>query len=202
MIDLGPPPLRHPEWFLRNIVDRELMEKLLDRVTRFYDDLFMEVVYRAHHNSFKVSFADVFYNDFVDYIVKACGFKKWFWRYLPEQSTLRYMYQRRKRFFRYLKKPREKRKHVMFGDIRWSLDFWLSQLSFWYTTTKSFYNVWYRVAMEGKDIPKTVDWDEAITLYVISDFTYTARNSDYKAVRKAWVEKYKRYYQLEYKHLP
>ena len=52
---------------------------------------------------------------------------------MPKKSTLRYMYERRKKFLKYLKKPREKRKHHMFGDIRWSLDFWLSQLSFWYT---------------------------------------------------------------------
>lgn len=42
----------------------------------FYDDLFMAVVYRAYHNSFKVSFADVFYNDFIDYIVGAYGFEE------------------------------------------------------------------------------------------------------------------------------
>jgi len=111
---LGPPSLKYPEWFLRNIVNQKVMEELLDGITRFYDDLFMEVVYRAHHNSFKVSYADVFYNDFVNYIVKA------------------YRLKRRKHFFKYLEKPREKRKHHMFGDIRWSLDFWLSQLSFWY----------------------------------------------------------------------
>ena len=52
------------------------MDRLLDRITRFYDNLFMEVAYHAHHNSFKVSYADVFYNDFVDYIVVACGLKK------------------------------------------------------------------------------------------------------------------------------
>jgi len=132
---MEPPALKHPEWFLRNIVNRRIMKGLLDRITRFYDDLFMEIVYRAHHGSFKVSYADVFYNDFADYIIRACGLKKrLFWRYLPEESALRYMHERRKRFFRYLEKPREKRKHRMIGDIRWSLDFWLSQLSFWYGT--------------------------------------------------------------------
>ena len=75
-IDVGPPALKHPGWFLRNVVDRRVMDRLLDRITRFYDDLFVEVVYRAHHNSFEASFTDVFYNDFVDYIVKACGLKR------------------------------------------------------------------------------------------------------------------------------
>ena len=75
----------------------KLMDELLDRVARFYDNLFMEVVCHAHHNSFKVSFADVFYNDFVDYIVRACGLKRRvFWQYLSEESTLHYMYERRK----------------------------------------------------------------------------------------------------------
>ena len=132
---MPPPQLKHPEWFLRNIVNRKIMDGLLDRVTRFYDDLFMEIVYRPHHNSFKVSYADVFYNDFADYIVRACGLKKRvFWKYLPKESTLRYTHEKRKCIFRYLRKPREKRKHRMIGDIRWSLDFRLSQLSFWYGT--------------------------------------------------------------------
>ncbi len=199
---MGPPALKHPEWFLRNIADGKLMEELLDRVARFYDDLFMEIVYRAHHNSFKVSYADVFYNDFADYVVGACGLKRRvFWRYLPEGSTLRYMYERRKKFLKYLRKPREKRKHHMFGDIRWSLGFWLSQLSFWYATVKSFASVWAKVVLDGESIPREVDWDEAITLYIISDFKYAAKNSDYRAVKKQWIEKYKYYAELERKAL-
>ena len=149
MIEIGPPALKYLEWFLRNIVDGKLMEELLDRVARFYGDLFMEIDYRANHNSFKVSFADVFYNDFVDHIVRACGLeRRIFWRYLPGESTLRYIYERRKKFLKYLKKPREKKRHHMFGDIRWSLDFWLSQLSFWYATVKSFANVWAMVVLD------------------------------------------------------
>ena len=195
---MGPPPLKHPEWFLRNIVNRRIMEELLDRITRFYDDLYMEIVYRPHHNSFKVSYADFFYNDFMDYVVRACGLKKRvFWKYLPEESTLRYMHERRKRFFRYLEKPKEKRKHRMYGDIRWSLDFWFSQLSFWYGTVKAFVNVWAMVVIDKEDIPIEVDWDEAITLYIISDFRQAARNSNYHTARKQWVEKYKQYMDLE-----
>jgi len=199
---VGPPPLKYPEWFLRNIVDRRIMDKLLDRITWFYDDLFIEVVYRAHHNSFKVSYSDTFYNDFVDYVVRACGLKrKVFWRYLPEGSTLRYMYERRKRFLKYLRKPREKRRHHMFGDIRWSLDFWLSQLSFWYGTVKSFANVWAMVVLDGEAIPREVDWGEATTLYVIADFKYAAKGSEYRAVKKQWVERYRYYVELERKAL-
>ncbi len=169
---MGPPPLRYPEWFLRNVVDRNLMKELAERVVRLYDDLYTEIVYRAHHNSFKVSFADAFYNDFVNYIVGACGLKKRvFWRYLPDESTLRYMYERRRRFFRYLKKPGEKRKHHMFGDIRWSLEFWLSQLSFWHATVKAFASVWTSVMLDKESIRNLVDWDEAIVLYVINDFS-------------------------------
>ena len=195
---MPPPQLFAPEWFLRNIVNRRIMEKLLDKITRKYDDLFMEIIYRAHHSSFKVSYADIFYNDFVDYIVKACGLKKRiFWKYLPEESILRYMHERRKRFLQYLKKPPEKRKHKFFGDIKWSFDFWLSQLSFWYGTVKAFANVWSAVVIDKEDIPQTVDWDEAITLYVISDFKYAARNSNYKAVKKKFVPKYKEYIKVE-----
>ena len=195
---MGPPPLRHPEWFLRNIVDRKLMEKLVERVTKFYDKLYMEIVYRAHHNSFKVSFADVFYNDFIDYIVKACRLKKrTFWRYLPEESTLRYMYERRKRFFKYLGKPREKRKRHMFSDIRWCLNFWLSQLSFWHATIKAFTNDWTMVVLDGEEIAREVDWDEAITLYVIADFRYAAKASNYVVVKKKWVKLYREYDELE-----
>ncbi len=168
----------------------------------FTTTCFMEIVYRAHHNSFKVSYADVFYNDFVDYVVSACGLKKRvFWRYLPEESTLRYMYGERRKFLKYLRKPREKRRHHMFGDIRWSLGFWLSQLSFWYGTVKSFASVWAMVVLDGESIPKEVDWDEAITLYIISDFKYAATSSNYCVVKKPWVEKYKYYTELERKTL-
>ena len=115
---MPPPQLFAPEWFLRNIVNRRIIDKLLDRITRFYDDLFMEIVYRAHHGSFKITYSDIFYNDFMDYVVRACGLKKrLFWKYLPEESILRHMYERRKRFLQYLKKPPEKRKHKFFGDI-------------------------------------------------------------------------------------
>ena len=198
---MGPPVLKQPEWFLRNIVNGKLMYELLDRVVRFYDDLFMKIVYRAHHNSFKVSYADVFYNDFVDYIVSGCGLKKWFWKYLPKESTLKYMYERRKKFLRYLKKPKEERKHHMFGDTRWSLDFWLSQLSFWYATVKAFATVWASVVLDGENISREVDWDEAIVLYVIADFKSAAKNSNYRAVKKPWVERYKYYMELERKAL-
>ena len=108
-----------------------------------YDTLFLETVYREYHKSFKVSHADFFFGAFEDYIVKACGLKKKvFWRYLHESSTLRYMYEQRRKFFRYLRKPRERRKHRMIGDIRWSYSFWLSQLSFWYGSVKAFASVW------------------------------------------------------------
>lgn len=189
---MGPPPLRNPEWFLRNIVDGKVMNKLLDRIAKFYDDLFTEVIYRAHHNSFKVSYADVFYSDFESYIVKACGLKKRvFWLYLPEESTLRHMYEKRKNFFRRL------RKHQLFGDIRWSLDFWLSQLSFWYATVKAFASVWAAVVLDEEEIPEVVGWNEAITLYIISDFKYAAEKSQHRAVRERWAEKYKQYTELE-----
>jgi len=188
----------HSEWFLRNIVDKRIMDELLDKVVRYYEDYFLEVVYRAHHNSFKVSFADFFYNDFVNYIVRACGLKKKvFWKYLPETSSLRYMYEQRRKFFRYLKKPREKRKYRMFGDIRWSFKFWLSQLSFWYATVKSFVNVWARVALNNEKIKRELDWDEAITLYLISDFVWSARKSNYSTVKKQWRDKYMRYVEIE-----
>jgi len=158
--------------------------------------------YRAHRGSFKISYADAFYNDFVNYVVRACGLKKRvFWKYLPEESTLRYMYERKKCFFRYPGKPRELRKHHMFGDIRWSLDFWLSQLSFWYATVKAFASVWSIVVLDKEDIPREVDWDEAITLYIISDFRQATRNSNYRAVKKQWVQKYKQYTELERKTL-
>ncbi len=199
---VGPPALKYLECFLRNVVNRRIMESLLDRITRFYDDLFMERVYSAYHNSFKVSYADVSYNDFVDYIVRACRLKRrMFWKYLPEESTLRYMYERRKRFFRYLEKSKGKRKHHMYRDIRWSLNFWLSQLSFWYATVKPFASVWAMVVLDKEDIPREVDWDERITLYIISDFRQAARNLNYHAVKKQWVEKYKQYTELEHKTL-
>jgi len=195
-----PPFLKHPEWFLRNAVDRKLMEELAERVAKRYDDLYMEVVYRAHHNSFKVSYADIFYNDFVNYVAKACGLKKRvLWKYLPEESTLLYMYERRKRFFRYLGKPREARKYHMFGDIRWSLDFWLSQLSFWYGTVKAFANVWVKVVLDKENLPREVDWDEAITLYIISDFVDAFLNSQGKCVKKKFTPKYKEYIKVEKK---
>ena len=89
----------------------------------------------------------------------------------------------------------------MFGDIRWSPGFWLSQLSFWYATVKSFANVWTKVVLDGESIPREVDWDEAITLYIISDFKYAAKNSDYSVVKKQWVERYKYYTELERKTL-
>ena len=195
---MSPPQLFKPEYLLREIVDRKVMEKLLDRIVRFYDDWFMEIVYRAHHNSFKVSYADIFYDDFVNYVVRACRLKKRiFWRYLPEESTLRYMHERRRRFFRYLKKPREKRKHRFFGDIKWSFEFWLTQLSFWYATVKAFANTWSTVVIDKEDIPQVVDWNDAITLYIIADFKYVAQESDYKAIKKKWIPKYEEYIELE-----
>ncbi len=191
---MPPPQLFKPEYFLREIVDRKVMKKLLDRIARKYEDLFMEIIYRAHHNSFKVSYADIFYTDFVRYIVTGCRLKKRvFWKYLPESSALRYMYEERRRFLNYLKKPPEKRKYHMVGDIRWSFKFWLSQLSFWYGTVRAFANVWKRVVLEGKTIPREVDLDEAITLYIISDFVDAFLNSQGKCVRKKWVPKYEEY---------
>ena len=199
---MGPPPLMHPEWFLRNIVDPELMKKLEERVNWFYDNLFYEMVYRAHHNSYKVTYSDIYFADFRDYIVRACGLnKRAVWRHLPKWSTIRYMYYRRKRFFRYLRKPEEKRKYHMTGDIRWSFDFWLSQLSFWYATVKSFYQVWRRVVEEDYTIPSSVDWDEGIVLYVIDDFRIAARDSNFKVVKKEWRGKWKQYVEMEKKTL-
>jgi len=176
------------------------MEELAERVAKRYDDLYMEIVYRAHHNSFKVSYADIFYSDFVNYIIKACGLKKkMLWKYLPKESTLKYMYKRRKQFFKYLNKPREKRRYRMFGDIKWSLDFWLSQLSFWHATVKAFTNVWVSVAIDNIDIPREVSWDEAITLYIIADFKHVAIYSNYKAVGKKKIEQYRKYIKEERK---
>ncbi|UXD22813.1 hypothetical protein IPA_08450 [Ignicoccus pacificus DSM 13166] len=173
-------------------MNKKVMSELLDKVLRIYDDLFMEIVYRAHHNSFKVSYADIFYDDFVNYIVAACGLKRRiFWRYLPKESTLRYMYERRKGFFKNLGK------RSTFEDNKRDLDFWLSQLSFWYGTVKAFANVWATVVLDKEDIPQEVDWEEAIVLYIISDFKESAKNSNYCVVRKRWVEKYKYYLDLE-----
>jgi len=188
---MPPPYLKKPEWFLRNIPDEKLMRRLGERITRFYDDLFEEMIYRAHHNSFKVSYSDVFYNDFVDYIVKACRLKKNFWKFLPHGSTMKYMHERRKRFFRYLKK------HDLIGDIRWSFDFWLSQLSFWYITVKSFYDTWYKVNYENYTIPQVVTWEDAIVLYVIYDFTKSYEYSEGKCIRKKWLKKYEKYIEIE-----
>jgi len=41
---MSPPQSFKPEYFLREIVDRKVMEKLLDRIVRLYDDWFMEIV--------------------------------------------------------------------------------------------------------------------------------------------------------------
>ena len=199
---MGPPPLRYPEWFLRNLVDPETMERLGERIAWFYDELLIEVVYRAHHNSFKVAFADTYFDDFKDYVVRACGLnRRTLWRHLPAESTIRHMYYRRQRFLRYLKKPREKRRHDMVGDIKWSLDFWLSQLSFWYATVKSFYQVWHRVVKENYTIPREVAWDEAITLYIIDDFRIAARDTSFRVVKKKWRGKWKQYVKMEKKTL-
>jgi len=194
---MPPPNLKKPEWFLKNIVSRKPMLKLGERIGLIYDNLFEEMVYRAHHNSYKISYADIFYSDFVDYIVKACGLKRNFWKYLPEESTLRYMHERRKKFFRYLKKPREKRKYHMFGDVRWSFDFWLSQLSFWYITVKSFYEVWYEVVFENYTIPQAVRWKDAIVLYVIYDFIKCFNFGREKCVKKKWIKRYEKYLEIE-----
>jgi len=57
-------------------------------------------------------YSDIFYNVFVDYIIKTHGLmKRMFWNYLPEKSTLKYMYERRKKFLNYLKKLRDKRRN-------------------------------------------------------------------------------------------
>jgi len=188
---MPPPYLKRPEWFLKNIVKEDLILKLGERIGRFYDNLFEEMIYRAHHNSFKVSYSDVFYNDFADYIVKACGLKKNFWKYLPKTSTLRYMHERRKKFLQYLKK------RDLIGDIRWSFDFWLSQLSFWYVSAKSFYYIWRKVVFEGYTIPPAVPWKDAITLYIIYDFIKSYENSGGKCIRKKWLKKYEKYYEIE-----
>ena len=52
---------------MRNIIDGKLMDELLDRVARFYEGLFIEIIYRAYHNSFKVSYAGVFYNELLTF---------------------------------------------------------------------------------------------------------------------------------------
>ena len=57
------------------------------------------------------------------------------------------------------------------------------------------------VVLDGESVPREVDWDEAITLYVIADFKYAAKNSDYSAVKKPWIKKYKYYAELERKAL-
>jgi len=85
----------------------------------------------------------------------------------------------------------------MFGDIKWSLDFWLSQLSFWHATVKAFTNVWVSVAIDNEDIPQEVDWDEAIVLYIISDFLWAAREARFQCVKKKWRDRYKQYSELE-----
>jgi len=51
-------------------------------------------------------------------------------------------------------------------------------------TVKAFANVWTMVVLDKEDIPREVDWDGAITLYIIADFKYAARNSNYRAIRK------------------
>ena len=76
-------------------------------------------------------------------------------------------------------------------------DFRLSPLSFWYGTVKAFANIWAMVVFsDGEDIPKEVGWHEAITLYIIADFKHAASNSNYRVVKKQWVEKYKHYTEL------
>jgi len=188
---MSPPQLWRPEWFLRNVVDRRLMTKLGERIGLFYDGLFEEIVYRAHHNSVKVSYADTFFTDFCDYVVRACGLKRNFWRYLPESSTLRYMYERRKRYLRCIKR------RGFEGDIRWSFDFWLSQSSFWYVTVKSFYSVWRKVVYENYVIPMSVSWEEGIALYIIYDFVKCFKNGGDRCVKKSFVKKYSKYVEIE-----
>ncbi len=107
------------------------------------------------------------------------------------------MHDRRKRFLSYLKKPKEKRKREFFGDIRWSLDFWLSQLSFWHVTVKSFYNVWHKVTYENYEIPFSVRWEEGIVLYVIFDFISCFKNGGEKCVKKSYLKKYEQYLAIE-----
>ena len=198
---MPPPQLFHPEWFLKEIVNEKIMRELGERINKFYGNLFEEMVYRAHHNSIKITYVDIFYSDFRNYITTACGLKKNFWKYLPESSTLKYMHERRKRFFKYLRKPREARKHHMFGDIRWSLDFWLSQLSFWYTSIKSFYNVWCRVVYYDYKIPLTVNWEEGIVLHIIHNFISCFKNGKEKCVKKKWIKKYEQYIMVEREEL-
>ena len=188
---MPPPQLRYPEWFLKNIVDKGLMKKLGERIAIAYDDLFEEVVYRAHHNSFKIVFADVFYKDFL-VIAKACGMKKNFWRYLPEGSAVRYMIERNKKFDRYLRK----KKRRLVGDIRWVFEFFLSQLSFWYVTVKAFHDIWSRVVFKNYRIVGPLGWREAITVYVIDDFVSCYLNSQGRCIRKSWRKKYNEYVKI------
>ena len=188
---MGPPPLSEPEWFLRNIVDRKPMTELGDRINRFYDDLFEEVVYRAHHNSFKVFFSDVFFNDFNDYVARSMGLRRDFWRRIGTDTAIGYMYQERKRFRRLL------RRRKLIGDIKWSLPFYLSQLSFWYTTVKSFHDTWYRVVVLGEEIPSTVSWREGITLYIIYDAVYCFIENKDKCIKKKYIDKYNKYIERE-----
>ncbi len=55
------------------------MPKLEKRIGDFYYN--WKIVYRAHYNSFNVSFSNIFHNDLIDYIVKAYGLKKNLWKY-------------------------------------------------------------------------------------------------------------------------
>jgi len=56
-----------------------------------------------------------------------------------------------------------------------------------------------KVVLKGESIPHEVDWDEAITLYLVSDFVWSARKSSYQVVKKQWRENYMRYAEIEFK---
>jgi len=193
---LVPINLYKPEWFLKNIVDKELMNEFVDEVlSKRYRSQLEEIVYRAHHMSYKVFQSDYFFYDFRNYIVRACGLKKGFWNYLPDDSAVKYMYAKRKNF-----KLRLKRRGLTefpWGDVTWSLDYYLSQAVFWYYTNRAFARVWKNVVLRGKNIPMIVDWSEGITLYLIDDFIKCFSKGRDKCVKKTHYEKYKEYMVIE-----
>jgi len=185
---MSPPYVSNPEWFMKNVVDRRLMKKLDGRIYPLYVSLLGDIVYRAHHISFKS--ATVFPDDFNNIVARACGFKRNYYKYLPNYSAIKYMLNKL-RLFR--KKTRKKR---LWGDIRWAFEPLLSQAYFWYVTIKSFYTTWYDIVYKGYKIPQVVNWRDAITLYVISDFIATYLKCKEKCVRKKWIGKYEEYFKV------
>lgn len=185
-----PPYIKFPEWFMRNIVSRKFMRKLEKNIT-LYDSIFYEIVYRAHHVSFKVAYAEFFINLGIRDLPQACGLKRNIWKYVLDESTMKYMYEEHRR------SKRTVRRKGLYGDIKWSLPYYLSQAYFWYITVKSFYEVWHKTVVKKKTIGTIVDWNEATTLYIIYDFKNAVLNSNYKCVKRNHIEKWKNFIKLE-----